>query len=55
MKLTKVYRSLKFKQNDWLKKYTDFNTDKRQNAANNFEKDFFKQMNNSVLVKQWKI
>ena len=51
MKLTKVYRSLKFKQNDWLKKYTDFNTDKRQNVANNFEKDFFKQMHNSVFGK----
>ena len=30
-----------------MKKYVDFNTEKRMNAANNFEKDFFKLMINS--------
>ena len=40
IKLTKIPRILKFKQLDWLKKYTDFNKDKRENAANSFEKQF---------------
>ena len=42
MKLIKIYRVLKFKQSDWMKKYIDFHAEKRTNAANNFEKDFFK-------------
>ena len=40
MNLTKVQKILKFKQSDWLKKYLDFNTDKRKNAANAFENFF---------------
>ena len=37
MKLTKMYRVLKFKQSYWTKKYLDFNSEKRMNAANDFE------------------
>ena len=34
MKLTKIHSVLKFRQSDWLMKDIDFNTDKRENAAN---------------------
>ena len=34
-----------------MKKHIDFNTEKRTNAANNFEKDFFKLIINSVYGK----
>ena len=48
IKLTKIHRALQFKQSDWMKKYFDFNTEKRMCATNDFEKDFFKLMINSV-------
>ena len=51
MKLTKIHKVLKFKQSDWMNKYIDFNTKKRMCAANDFEKDFFKLMINSVYDK----
>ena len=51
MKLTKIHRVLEFKQSDWRKKYIGFNTGKRMNAANSFEKYLFELMINSVYGK----
>ena len=38
-----------------MKKSINFNTEKRKNADNDFEKDFFKLMINSVYGEKWKI
>ena len=51
MRLTKIHRILKFKQLDWLKRYSYFNINKSKNADNSFEKQFFKLMINSVYNK----
>ena len=49
--LKKVHRVIEFRQEAWLKPYIDMNTKLRAEARNDFEKDFFKLMNNSVFRK----
>jgi hypothetical protein len=51
MEVTRIRRVFVFQQSPWLKAYIDFNTERGKHAANDFEKDFHKLMNNSVFGK----
>ena len=51
MRLTKVYRALRFEQSPWMEPYIRMNTELGKDATSDFEKDLYKLMNNSVFGK----
>ena len=51
MIVDKIHNIISFKQSRWLKKHISFNTQKRNKAKNDFEKDFYKLLNNAFYGK----
>ena len=51
MIVEKIHEIISFKQSKWLESYISFNTQKRNKAKNDFEKDFFKLLVNAAFAK----
>ena len=55
MIIDKAHEIVSFKQSNWLVKLINFNTQKRIQAVNVFERDLYKLLKNAFMVKQWKM
>ena len=51
----KVHEIISFEQSKWLEKYKNFITQKRNQAVNYLERDFYKLLNNAFYGKLWKM
>ena len=51
LKIATIHRILSFRQSCWMKPYIDFNNKKRMEAVSDFDREFFKLMNNSTFGK----
>ena len=51
VRLVRIHRIFSFKQSNWLKKYVDFNTKKRQDSTDEFNKGLYKLVNNCIYGK----
>ena len=51
MIVDKVHNVISFKQSRWLEKYISFNTQKLNKSKDDFEKDFYKLLNNAFYGK----
>ena len=51
VKLVKTHKILSFRQSDWLRKYVDFNTEKKQESSDEFNKNLYKLLNNCFYGK----
>ena len=50
-RITKLHKTISLQQNAWMSPYIEFNNNNRKAATNNFQRDLFKLVNNSIFGK----